>query len=77
MCVKCVCQYLEENPKATGDEIEQVLKEFTDTVIEEDTEGSENIKPVSTHLYTSTKICSHIDPQINTHTHTHRLFIMI
>uniref|UniRef100_A0A4W6FWZ2 DNA-directed RNA polymerase subunit n=1 Tax=Lates calcarifer TaxID=8187 RepID=A0A4W6FWZ2_LATCA len=26
-------QYLEENPKATGDEIEQVLKEFTDTTL--------------------------------------------
>ncbi|KAF3693558.1 DNA-directed RNA polymerase I subunit RPA1 [Channa argus] len=42
-------QYLEENPKATGDEIEQVLKEFTDTVVGVNTEGSENLRPIK-HL---------------------------
>lgn len=41
--------YLEENPTATGDEIQQVLKEFTNTVIGVNTEGSENIKPIK-HL---------------------------
>lgn len=42
-------QYLEENPKATGDEIQQVLKEFTDMIVGENAEGSENIKPIK-HL---------------------------
>uniref|UniRef100_A0A3Q3MHX1 DNA-directed RNA polymerase subunit n=1 Tax=Mastacembelus armatus TaxID=205130 RepID=A0A3Q3MHX1_9TELE len=42
-------QYLEENPKATGHEIEQVLKEFTDTIIGVNTEGSEYNKPIK-HL---------------------------
>ncbi|KAA8589146.1 hypothetical protein FQN60_010491, partial [Etheostoma spectabile] len=40
-------QHLEENPKATGDEIEQVLKNFTDTIVGENAEGSENTKPKS------------------------------
>ncbi|KAK2849533.1 hypothetical protein Q5P01_009367 [Channa striata] len=42
-------QYLEENPKATGDEIEQLLKGFTDTVVGVNTEGSENFQPIK-HL---------------------------
>ncbi|XP_032383650.1 DNA-directed RNA polymerase I subunit RPA1 [Etheostoma spectabile] len=42
-------QHLEENPKATGDEIEQVLKNFTDTIVGENAEGSENTKPIK-HL---------------------------
>ncbi|TDH07905.1 hypothetical protein EPR50_G00111300 [Perca flavescens] len=42
-------QHLEENPKATGDEIEQVLKKFTDTIVGENAEGSENTKPIK-HL---------------------------
>uniref|UniRef100_UPI0037E9A883 DNA-directed RNA polymerase I subunit RPA1 n=1 Tax=Semicossyphus pulcher TaxID=241346 RepID=UPI0037E9A883 len=41
--------HLEENPKATGDEIELVLKEFADTIIGVGAEGSENIKPIK-HL---------------------------
>ncbi|XP_039975895.1 DNA-directed RNA polymerase I subunit RPA1 [Xiphias gladius] len=42
-------QHLEENPKAAGDEIEQVLKEFTDTVLGVNAEGSEDTKPIK-HL---------------------------
>ncbi|XP_059201503.1 DNA-directed RNA polymerase I subunit RPA1 [Centropristis striata] len=42
-------QHLEENPKATGDEIQQVLKQFTDSVVGENAEGSENTKPIK-HL---------------------------
>ncbi|XP_022607475.1 DNA-directed RNA polymerase I subunit RPA1 isoform X1 [Seriola dumerili] len=42
-------QYLEENPKASGDEIEQVLKEFTDTVLGVNAEDSESTKPIK-HL---------------------------
>ncbi|KAF1384376.1 hypothetical protein PFLUV_G00117690 [Perca fluviatilis] len=42
-------QHLEENPKATGDEIEQVLKKFTDTIVGENAEGSEKTKPIK-HL---------------------------
>ncbi|KAM9357147.1 DNA-directed RNA polymerase I subunit RPA1 [Symphorus nematophorus] len=42
-------QYLEENPKATGDEIEQVLKEFTDTIVGVNAEASENTRPIK-HL---------------------------
>ncbi|XP_034738937.1 DNA-directed RNA polymerase I subunit RPA1 isoform X2 [Etheostoma cragini] len=42
-------QHLEENPKATGDEIEQVLKNFTDAIVGENAEGSENTKPIK-HL---------------------------
>ncbi|XP_071313140.1 DNA-directed RNA polymerase I subunit RPA1 [Trachinotus anak] len=42
-------QYMEENPKATGDEIEQMLKEFTDTVLGENAKASENTKPIK-HL---------------------------
>ncbi|KAL7395348.1 hypothetical protein ABVT39_014959 [Epinephelus coioides] len=42
-------QHLEENPKATGDEIEQVLKQFTDTVVGVNAEASENTKPIK-HL---------------------------
>ncbi|XP_029021337.1 DNA-directed RNA polymerase I subunit RPA1 isoform X2 [Betta splendens] len=42
-------QYLEENPKATGDEIAEVLREFTDAAVAENTKGLENIKPIK-HL---------------------------
>uniref|UniRef100_A0A8C4FFB7 DNA-directed RNA polymerase subunit n=1 Tax=Dicentrarchus labrax TaxID=13489 RepID=A0A8C4FFB7_DICLA len=42
-------QYLEVNPKATGDEIEQVLKEFTDTIVGVNAEGLDNTKPIK-HL---------------------------
>ncbi|XP_070692657.1 DNA-directed RNA polymerase I subunit RPA1 [Pempheris klunzingeri] len=42
-------QHLEENPKATGDEIEQALKQFTHTIVGANAEGSENIKPIK-HL---------------------------
>lgn len=42
-------QHLEENPKATGDEIQQVLKTFTDTILGASTEGSKNTKPIK-HL---------------------------
>ncbi|XP_049441636.1 DNA-directed RNA polymerase I subunit RPA1 [Epinephelus fuscoguttatus] len=42
-------QHLEENPKATGDEIEQVLKQFTATVIGVNAEASKNTKPIK-HL---------------------------
>lgn len=42
-------QHLEENPKATGDEIEQVLKQFTHTVVGVNAEASENTKPIK-HL---------------------------
>ncbi|XP_073342711.1 DNA-directed RNA polymerase I subunit RPA1 [Pagrus major] len=42
-------QYLEENPKATGDEIQQSLKEFTDTILGVNAEGLESIKPIK-HL---------------------------
>uniref|UniRef100_H3CXM9 DNA-directed RNA polymerase subunit n=1 Tax=Tetraodon nigroviridis TaxID=99883 RepID=H3CXM9_TETNG len=39
-------QQLEENPKATGDEIEKVLKEFTVSVLGLNTKDAENSKPV-------------------------------
>ncbi|KAM7388994.1 hypothetical protein PAMP_022994 [Pampus punctatissimus] len=42
-------QHLEENPKATGDEIEQVLKAFTDEIVGANFEASENSKPIK-HL---------------------------
>ncbi|XP_014822463.1 PREDICTED: DNA-directed RNA polymerase I subunit RPA1 [Poecilia mexicana] len=42
-------QHLEENPKATGDEIEQVLREFTSMVIGTNAEASQNSKPIK-HL---------------------------
>ncbi|XP_074503841.1 DNA-directed RNA polymerase I subunit RPA1 [Sebastes fasciatus] len=42
-------QHLEVNPKATGDEIEQVLKQFTDTIVGVNAKGSENTKPIK-HL---------------------------
>lgn len=42
-------QHLEENPKATGDEIEQVLREFTDMMVGANTEASQNSKPIK-HL---------------------------
>lgn len=42
-------QHLEENPKATGDEIEQVLREFTDMIVGANTEASQNSKPIK-HL---------------------------
>uniref|UniRef100_A0A1A7WFT6 DNA-directed RNA polymerase subunit n=1 Tax=Iconisemion striatum TaxID=60296 RepID=A0A1A7WFT6_9TELE len=42
-------QFLEENPKATGDEIEQVLKGFTDKIVGANAEVSENSKPIK-HL---------------------------
>ncbi|TNN66013.1 DNA-directed RNA polymerase I subunit RPA1 [Liparis tanakae] len=42
-------QHLEENPKSTGDEIGQVLKQFTDSVLGVNDEGSENTKPIK-HL---------------------------
>ncbi|CAN9514672.1 unnamed protein product [Ophioblennius macclurei] len=42
-------QYLDENPKATGDDVELVLKQFTDTIIGADAEASDNIKPIK-HL---------------------------
>ncbi|XP_054453311.1 DNA-directed RNA polymerase I subunit RPA1 [Anoplopoma fimbria] len=42
-------QLLEENPKATGDEIEQVLKKFTDSIVGVNAQGSENTKPIK-HL---------------------------
>lgn len=43
----CVYQYMEENPKATGDEIEMVLNDFTNTIIGANAEASENCRPVS------------------------------
>lgn len=42
-------QYLEENPKASGDEIQQVLKEFTDAVMGANADTSENVQPIK-HL---------------------------
>ncbi|XP_068570320.1 DNA-directed RNA polymerase I subunit RPA1 isoform X2 [Cebidichthys violaceus] len=42
-------QHLEENPKASGDEIQLVLKQFTDTIVGVNAEGSENTKPIK-HL---------------------------
>lgn len=42
-------QLLEENAKATGDEIEQALKEFTDSIVGVNVEASENSKPIK-HL---------------------------
>ncbi|XP_034078691.1 LOW QUALITY PROTEIN: DNA-directed RNA polymerase I subunit RPA1 [Gymnodraco acuticeps] len=42
-------QHLEENPKATGDEIQLVLKQFTDSIVGVNTEGSANTKPIK-HL---------------------------
>ncbi|XP_047441523.1 DNA-directed RNA polymerase I subunit RPA1 isoform X2 [Mugil cephalus] len=42
-------QHLEENPKATGDEIENVLREFTNAVVGVNTDGSANPKPIK-HL---------------------------
>ncbi|XP_034398833.1 DNA-directed RNA polymerase I subunit RPA1 isoform X2 [Cyclopterus lumpus] len=42
-------QHLEENPKASGDEIGQTLKQFTDTTLGVNAEGSENTKPIK-HL---------------------------
>ncbi|KAM9850131.1 DNA-directed RNA polymerase I subunit RPA1 [Aulostomus maculatus] len=42
-------QHLEENPKATGDEIEQVLKEFTDSTVGGNRHGSASTKPIK-HL---------------------------
>ncbi|XP_035016584.1 DNA-directed RNA polymerase I subunit RPA1 [Hippoglossus stenolepis] len=42
-------QYLEENPKASGDEIAQVLKAFTDKALGVNPEGPEITKPIK-HL---------------------------
>uniref|UniRef100_A0A673C941 DNA-directed RNA polymerase subunit n=1 Tax=Sphaeramia orbicularis TaxID=375764 RepID=A0A673C941_9TELE len=42
-------QYLEVHPKATGDEIEQVLKEFSDSVVGVNAESAENRRPIK-HL---------------------------
>ncbi|AWP12514.1 DNA-directed RNA polymerase [Scophthalmus maximus] len=42
-------QYLEENNKASGDEIEKVLSEFTDTILGVNTEASGITKPIK-HL---------------------------
>uniref|UniRef100_A0A8C6K5N5 DNA-directed RNA polymerase n=2 Tax=Nothobranchius furzeri TaxID=105023 RepID=A0A8C6K5N5_NOTFU len=42
-------RFLEENPKATGDEVEQELKAFTNMIVGANTEVSENSKPVSSH----------------------------
>ncbi|KAM6952648.1 DNA-directed RNA polymerase I subunit RPA1 isoform 2-T2 [Lycodopsis pacificus] len=42
-------QHLDENPKASGDEIQLVLKQFTDTIVGVNAEGSENTKPIK-HL---------------------------
>uniref|UniRef100_A0A1A8FWF2 DNA-directed RNA polymerase I subunit RPA1 n=2 Tax=Nothobranchius korthausae TaxID=1143690 RepID=A0A1A8FWF2_9TELE len=42
-------RFLEENPKATGDEVEQELKAFTDMIVGANTEVSENSKPIK-HL---------------------------
>lgn len=50
-----VFQYLEGNPKASGDEIEEVLSEFTKATIGVTGEGPKVNKPVSTHSYTHTK----------------------
>ncbi|KAM9741040.1 DNA-directed RNA polymerase I subunit RPA1 isoform 1-T1 [Menidia menidia] len=44
-----LCQHLEENPKATGDEIEQILKQFTEGIVGQNAEGSETSKPIK-HL---------------------------
>nr|XP_019937154.1 PREDICTED: DNA-directed RNA polymerase I subunit RPA1 [Paralichthys olivaceus] len=41
--------YLEENPKASGDEIEQVLKAYTDTTLGVNPKGPEITKPIK-HL---------------------------
>ncbi|KAM7000703.1 DNA-directed RNA polymerase I subunit RPA1 isoform 2-T2 [Tautogolabrus adspersus] len=42
-------QHLEENAKATGDEIEQVLRDFTDKIIGGCAEGSDKFTPIK-HL---------------------------
>ncbi|XP_019113909.2 DNA-directed RNA polymerase I subunit RPA1 [Larimichthys crocea] len=42
-------QCLEENPKATGDEIQAALQEFTDMIVGANAEGSANAKPIK-HL---------------------------
>lgn len=42
-------QYLEENPKATGDDMELILKQFTDAVVGVDAVASDNVKPIK-HL---------------------------
>ncbi|XP_041653326.1 DNA-directed RNA polymerase I subunit RPA1, partial [Cheilinus undulatus] len=42
-------QHLEENPKATGDEIEQILRDFTDGIIGGSTKSSDSIRPIK-HL---------------------------
>ncbi|KAF3837936.1 hypothetical protein F7725_009704 [Dissostichus mawsoni] len=42
-------QHLEENPKATGDEIQLLLTQFTDSIVGVNTEGSANTKPIK-HL---------------------------
>ncbi|XP_047209897.1 DNA-directed RNA polymerase I subunit RPA1 [Girardinichthys multiradiatus] len=42
-------QHLDENPKATGDEMEQVLREFTNTIVGANTKASQNSKPIK-HL---------------------------
>uniref|UniRef100_A0A7N8YC91 DNA-directed RNA polymerase subunit n=1 Tax=Mastacembelus armatus TaxID=205130 RepID=A0A7N8YC91_9TELE len=50
-------QYLEENPKATGHEIEQVLKEFTDTIIGVNTEGSDSLINDFWKIHMKTRKC--------------------
>uniref|UniRef100_A0A3Q1IV52 DNA-directed RNA polymerase subunit n=1 Tax=Anabas testudineus TaxID=64144 RepID=A0A3Q1IV52_ANATE len=49
-------QHLEENPKATGDEIEQVLKEFTNTVVAVDADASVEAHWLNLCLYKSSLI---------------------
>lgn len=43
---------MEENVKATVDEVVQVLQVFTDATVGMNAATSENTKPVSTHLQT-------------------------
>lgn len=41
--------HLDVNPKASGDEIQQLLKEFTDTIVGVNAKGAEHTKPIK-HL---------------------------
>lgn len=47
MLVLVFPQHLEENPKASAGDIQQVLKEFTDSVIGSNADTSDTVKPVS------------------------------
>ncbi|XP_068596137.1 DNA-directed RNA polymerase I subunit RPA1 [Brachionichthys hirsutus] len=48
--VECVLnRHMEANPRATGDEIEQLLKSYTDTIIGGRAAGSEELSPIK-HL---------------------------